>query len=118
MHINNDSVKRRWEHFPSKYNFCGCLRRMTGAAPPQCLQCGPADFLQCLATATDKGQHLFSGLVLAGSGVGTIKPVPWLLVTEVHVVGVEVESDHVPLGFQSLPHQVSPVVGVEGLEIL
>ena len=61
---------------------------------------------------------IFSDKVLVGSGVGTIKPVPRLLVTEVHVVGVEVESDHVPLGFQSLPHQVSPVVGVEGLEIL
>lgn len=56
--------------------------------------------------------------VLLGGGVGTIKPISSLLLAQVNIVGVEVESDHISLSFERPPPQVCPVVRGEGLQVL
>ena len=57
-------------------------------------------------------------MLLGGGGVGTIKPISRGLVAQVNIVGVEVESDHISLSFQSPPPQVCPIVRGEGLQVL
>ena len=57
-------------------------------------------------------------MMLLGDGVGTVEPVPGLLLAQVHSVGVEVESGHISLSSQCPPPQVGPIVGGEGLQVL
>ena len=57
-------------------------------------------------------------MMLLGDGVGTVEPVPGLLLAQVHSVGVEVESGHISLGSQCPPPQVGPIVGGEGVQVL
>ena len=46
---------------------------------------------------------ILTRLMLLGDGVGTVKPISGLLVAEVNIVGVEVESDHISPSFQCPP---------------
>ena len=57
-------------------------------------------------------------MLLGGGTVGTVKPITILLIPQVNIVGVEVESDHISLSFQCPPPQVCPIVGGEGLQVL
>ena len=56
--------------------------------------------------------------MLLGDAVATVKPISGLLLAQVNMVGVEVESDHISLSSQCLPPQVCPIVGGEGLQVL
>ena len=56
--------------------------------------------------------------MLLGDAVATVKPISGLLVAQVNIVGVEVESDHISLSFQCPPPQVCPIVSGEGLQVL
>ena len=56
--------------------------------------------------------------MLLGGGEGAVEPISSLLLAQVNIVGVEVESDHIPLSFQCPLPQVCPIVGGEGLQVL
>ena len=56
--------------------------------------------------------------MLLGGGEGAVEPISSLLLAQVNIVGVEVESDHISLSFQCPPPQVCAIVGGEGLQVL
>ena len=100
---------------------------MLAVRPLVCPADLPLHWLQspCQQRTKTAALFLFSALffwpgweLLGGGGVGTVKPISWLLLAQVNIVGVEVESDHISLGFQCLPPQVCPIVGGEGLQVL
>ena len=57
-------------------------------------------------------------MLLLGDGVGTVEPIAILLLAQVHTVGVEVESGHISPSCQCPPHQLGPIVGGEGIQVL